>query len=45
MFEINTAGVNKGDSACDLRQLIVSIFSHNRRFQLSIIGFTPCRGD
>ena len=43
MFEINTAGVNRGNRAGDLRLLIVGIFSHNSRFQFIIVGFIPCK--
>ena len=42
MFQINTAGINRRDSACDLRQLVNSILLNSCRFQIAIGRFTPC---
>ena len=43
MFELNTAGINRRDSAGDFRQLVVSIILYSSRFQIAIGGFTPCK--
>ena len=44
MSEFHTAGINRRDSAGDLRQLVVSILLYSSRFQIAIGGFTPFRG-
>ena len=41
MFEINTAGVHRGNRAGKFRQLIVGIFPDKSSYQLIIVGFTP----
>ena len=43
MFEFNTAGINRGITAGDFRQLVASILLHSSRFQIVIMGFTPCK--
>ena len=43
MFEFNTAGINRSDSAGNFRQLVVSILLYGSRFQIAIGGFTPCK--
>ena len=43
MFEINTAGVNRKNTAGDFRQLIVGILRHNSSYQFVIVGFRPCK--
>ena len=41
MFELNTAGINRGNRAGDFRQLVISILLHISRFQIVIWEFTP----
>ena len=43
MFQVNTAGINRGNSAGDLRQLVLSIFFYSCRFQIVISRLTPCK--
>ena len=44
MFQINTAGVNRGNRAGDFRQLIVSMFLHNSTLQFVIVRFKLSKG-
>ena len=43
LASVNTAGINRGNSAGDLRQLVVSILSYSCRFQIVIRRLTPCK--
>ena len=43
MFEVNTAGINRRDSAGNLKQLVVSILLYSCRFQIIIGRLTPCK--
>ena len=43
MFQVNTAGINRRDSAGDLRQLVVSILFYSCRFQIVLGRLTLCK--
>ena len=43
MFESDTAGINRGNRADDFRQLVISSLLCSSRFQMIIMGFTPCK--
>ena len=43
MFEFNTAGINRRDSAGDLRQLVASVLLYSSRFQIAIGEFISCK--
>ena len=43
MFGVSTAGINRRNSAGDLRQLVVSILFYSCRFQIVIGRLIPCK--